>query len=190
MMAADQNLLKKLVQQAFRAGFRSFSDNGYIPKTRCQKTPMPIYGDWATIAMNNRNVLRGVFLLIIALAFGLGSLNYSIGKFSRAGPGLFPLMVSCLLFVIGLFTLVRARFLDPQPMDYNLKNIGLIMLSLCGFAAISHFVNVSAGIVFLVFCSSYAASSHTLARNIKVSVGLILVALMFQKLLGLNLPLY
>lgn len=140
--------------------------------------------------MNNRNVLRGVFLLLIALAFGLGSLNYSIGKFSRAGPGLFPLMVSCLLFVIGIFTLVRARFLDPQPMDYNLKNIALILLSLCGFALISHFVNAIAGIVFLVFCSSMAASSYTIARNIKISLALIAIALVFQKLLGLNLPLY
>ena len=40
--------------------------------------------------------------MAIALLFGLAALRYPLGQFSRAGPGLFPLMVSCLLFVIGL----------------------------------------------------------------------------------------
>ncbi len=44
--------------------------------------------------MNDRNLVRGVFLLAIALAFGLGSLRYQIGSLSRPGPGLFPLLVS------------------------------------------------------------------------------------------------
>ena len=64
--------------------------------------------------MNDRNLVRGLFLLAISLAFGLGSLRYHVGEFSRAGPGLFPLMVSCLLFLIGLITVVRSRFDKPS----------------------------------------------------------------------------
>ncbi len=140
--------------------------------------------------MKNQNLLRGLLLSAIALLFGLGSLKYNLGKFSHAGPGLFPLVVSCLLLLIGLLTVVRSRFVAPVPMNYNQKNIALILLSLCGFVVISQYVNAILGIVFLVFCSSFAGSSYSVVRNLKTSAGLIVIALLFQKLLGLNLPLY
>jgi NADH:ubiquinone oxidoreductase subunit K len=140
--------------------------------------------------MNDRNLVRGLFLVAISLAFGLQSLRYPIGQLSRAGPGLFPLIVSGLLFVIGAITIVRSRFVTRLPLNLNLKNIGIIMASLAGFALISEFVNMIAGIVFMVFFSSIAATSYSVVRNIKVAVGLVLVGLMFQKLLGFNLPLY
>ena len=141
--------------------------------------------------MNDRNLIRGLFLIAISLAFGLTSLRYPIGQFSRAGPGLFPLMVSCLLFLIGLFTVVRARFVESVRLDFKIKNIALILASLGGFAVVSEHLNMIAGIVFMVFCASFAGTaSYSVMRNLKISAGLILVALAFQKLLGFNLPLY
>ena len=136
------------------------------------------------------NLVRGLVLMAIALVFGLGSLNYSIGQFSRAGPGLFPLMVSCLLFLIGLISVVRSRFVAVVPLSYNMKNIALVLLGLCGFALLSEHLNMIAGIVFLVFCTSFAGTSYSVVRNLKISAGLIGVAFMFQKLLGLQLPLF
>jgi hypothetical protein len=140
--------------------------------------------------MNDRNLVRGLFLVAISLAFGLESLRYPIGQFSRPGPGLFPLLVSCLLLLIGLITLVRSRFGERAHISFNLKNIALVLLSLCGFALISEHLHMIAGIVFMVFCSSFAGTSYSVVRNLKVSAGLIAVAFAFQKLLGLNLPLY
>ena len=140
--------------------------------------------------MNDRNLVRGLFLIAISLAFGLTSLRYPIGQFSRAGPGLFPLMVSSLLFLIGLLTVVRSRFVERAHLNFNLKNIALIVLSLGGFAVISTYLNMIVGIVFMVFCASLAGTSYSVMRNLKVSAGLIVVAFAFQKLLGLNLPLY
>jgi len=140
--------------------------------------------------MNDRNLVRGLFLMAISLAFGLVSLRYPLGQFSRAGPGLFPLLVSCLLFLIGLITVVRSRFVERVHLSFSMKNIALILSSLCGFAVISEHLNMIAGIVFLVFCASFAGTSYSVVRNLKVSAGLIAVALAFQKLLGFNLPLY
>jgi NADH:ubiquinone oxidoreductase subunit K len=128
--------------------------------------------------------------MAIALAFGLTSLRYSIGDFSRAGPGLFPALVSSLLFVIGVVTVIRSRLVDKVRLDLNLKNIAIILASLCGFALISEHVNMIAGIVFMVFCSTMAGTSYSWVRNIKISAGLVTMALVLQKLLGLNLPLY
>ncbi len=140
--------------------------------------------------MNDRNLVRGLFIVAISLVFGLGALGYQIGRFERAGPGLFPLMVSCLLFLIGVITVVRSRFVQRVPLEFNIKNIAIILASLCGFALISAHVNMIAGIVFMVFCAAFAGSSYSVMRNLKVAAGLIAVALAFQKLLGFNLPLY
>lgn len=141
--------------------------------------------------MNNRNLARGVFLLAISLAFGLEAMRYPLGDVSRPGPGLFPLMVSSLLFLIGVITTVRSRFIERVHLEFNFKNIAIILTSLCGFALISQHLNMIVGIVFMVFCASFAGTaSYSVARNLKVSAGLIAVAFAFQKLLGFNLPLY
>ena len=140
--------------------------------------------------MNDRNLVRGLFLVAISLAFGLGSLRYPIGQFSHAGPGLFPLLVSCLLFLVGLITAVRSRFVERVPLSFNLKNIAIILSSLCGFVLISEHLNMILGIAFMVFCATFAGASYSVLRNLKISAGLVVVAFAFQKLLGLNLPLY
>jgi hypothetical protein len=141
--------------------------------------------------MNNLNLVRGVVLMAISLTFGVVSLNYKVGEFGRAGPGLFPLLVSCIVFLIGLLTVVRSRFVQPVPLSYNMKNIALVLLGLCGFAVLSKHLNMIAGIVFLVFCVSFASTtSYSVMHNLKISAGLIAVAFMFRYLLGLQLPLF
>ncbi|HKE38363.1 MAG TPA: tripartite tricarboxylate transporter TctB family protein, partial [Casimicrobiaceae bacterium] len=62
--------------------------------------------------MNNRNLVKGIFLIAISLAFGLQSLRYPIGQFARAGPGLFPLLVSSLLLLLGVTMVVRSFFTE------------------------------------------------------------------------------
>ena len=60
--------------------------------------------------MNDRNLVRGIFLVALSLAFGVTAwLHYPIGDFSRAGPGLFPLGVSAMLLLVGIATVVRSQ---------------------------------------------------------------------------------
>jgi Tripartite tricarboxylate transporter TctB family len=140
--------------------------------------------------MNNLNFVRGLFLLAIALLFGLAATRYQVGAFARSGPGLFPLIVSSMLGILGLVTMVQSRYLDPVPLNVNVKNICIILLSLCGVVLISKFVNMTAGIVFLVFFASLAGNTpYSVVRNLKITAGLLIIALIFKNLLGLNLPL-
>jgi hypothetical protein len=141
--------------------------------------------------LNNQNFVRGLFLMAIALLFGLQSFHYKIGDLSRAGPGLFPLMISVLVFLIGVASLVRSRYMEPIPLSPHIRNISLVLLAICGFALLSQFVNMIVGIIFLVFCASFAGvTPYSVVRNLKISAGLIVISLAFQHLLGLNLPLY
>ena len=138
----------------------------------------------------DRNLIRGFVLMALAVGFGLPSVNYSLGSLGRAGPGMFPFIVSCMLFVIGVITVVRARLVKPVPLNFQVRNISIILGSLCGFALLSHYLNMIVGIVFMVFCSGFASTTYSVARNLKVAAVLVLIALAFQKLLGVNLPLY
>jgi hypothetical protein len=128
--------------------------------------------------------------MAISLAFGLTSLRYSMGDFGRAGPGLFPALVSAMLFLIGVATVVRSRFVEKVRIDLNFRNIGIILASLCGFAVITMFVNMIAAIIFMVFCATLAGTTYSWKRNVKISIGLLAMAFVFAKLLGMNLPLY
>ena len=140
--------------------------------------------------MNNRNLVKGLFLIAIALAFGVGSFQYPLGHVERAGPGFFPLIVSSLLFLLGAAMVVRSRFVKREAIYFNVRNILIIMASLVGFALLSKFVNMIAGIIFLVFVSTLAGTSYSLRRNAIIAASLIAIAFVFQKGLGLQLPLY
>lgn len=138
----------------------------------------------------NRHLARGLFLAAFALAFGIGSTRYSIGTLNRAGPGLFPLMISGVLLAIAVLMIVRSHFVEKLPMEFDVRNIGMIMLGLAAFALVSKLVNMTLGIVAMVFVVSLAASRRSWKRSVAVSAGLVAVAFAFQKLLGLNLPLF
>jgi hypothetical protein len=140
--------------------------------------------------MIDRNLSRGLFLMAISLAFGLTALKYPIGDFGRAGPGLFPALVSSMLFVIGVATVIRSRYVDKVRLDMNMRNIAIILGSLCAFAVVTLFVNMIAGIITMVFVSTIAGKTYSWKRNVKISIGLVLMAFVFAKLLGMNLPLY
>ena len=140
--------------------------------------------------MPDRNLIRGLFMVAIAAIFGLQSLRYPIGRFYQAGPGLFPLLVSALLLLLGVSAVLRSRFTQRVRLNLGMKHIGLIVTSLCGFALISAHLNAGAGIAFMVFCSALAGRSYSFTRNLGVAVALIAVAVVFQTLLRLNLHLY
>lgn len=140
--------------------------------------------------MIDRNLARGLFLCAIALSFGLPALRYGIGTLSHAGPGLFPLMVSSLLLLIGVLTVVRSRFVEKLPLHFQVRNIAILLAGLCAFALVSQLLNMTVGIVAMVLIASRAGSSRSLLLSLKIAAGLVAVAFAFQKLLGLNLPLF
>lgn len=140
--------------------------------------------------LNNRDVLRGVCLIGISLVFSVPALQYPIGDLARAGPGMFPLFVSGLLFLVGVATLVRSRFVERMPMLFSFRNVGLILGSLVAFTVVSRTLNMALGIILLVFCAAAAAPPYSIVRNLQIAAVLIAIAFAFQRLFGLELNLY
>ena len=137
----------------------------------------------------NQNVIRGLALIVIALFFGGQAATYHVGTLARAGAGLFPLMVSSIVGLIGVVMLVESRFEERKPMTFNGKNTAIVLASLIGFVLIADHLNVTLAIVFLVFVSTLAGSDYSVVRNLKISAALIAIAFGFHQFLGLNLPL-
>ena len=137
--------------------------------------------------MPGESLARGVVLAMVALVFGIAALRLPIGQFSRFGAGLFPLLVSGFLLFIALIIIARSLFTTSPPLNLNLKNIAVVLLALVGFVMLTRLVDMAAGIVWLVFVASVAGASYSWQRNVKVSVGLIIIALLFERFLGLNL---
>lgn len=140
--------------------------------------------------LSNRDFLRGLALIGIALLFGVPALQYPIGTAARAGPGMFPLAVSTLLLLVGVATIVRSRVMAPVPMTFGIRNVGLILGSLVAFAVVSLTVNMALAIVVLVFCAALAAPPYSVLRNLQIAAVLIAIAFGFQQLFGLELNLY
>jgi len=140
--------------------------------------------------MNNQNLLKGVFLIAIALIFGIGSLRYQIGTLAHAGPGLFPFGVSCFVGLLGLLMIVRSRLIPPVPMDTRIKNAVLVLIALGGFALVTDLLDMTVGILFLIFTCTLASRPYLWRRNVIIALVLLAIAYAFQRLLGLNLPLF
>src|SRR5262249_5936744 len=117
--------------------------------------------------MTDQLLIRGLVLIAIALGFGISALNYQVGTFSHAGPGLFPLLVSCLLGLIGVVMVVRARLEGSVPMKFNVRNISIVLASLAGFVVIAEHVDLIAAVVYLVFVSTLAGPDYSISRNLK-----------------------
>ena len=142
-----------------------------------------------TTPMHNQKALRGLALIAAATFFAVQAATYPVGSFANAGAGLFPLLVSGLLGLIGLVMLVQSRFEPAVAMHFNARNVAIILAGLMAFVLIARHLNVLLAIVGLVFIATLAGTEWSLARNLKISVVLIGIAYAFHALLGLNLPL-
>ncbi len=140
--------------------------------------------------MTSQLFTRGIVLVAIALFFGIPSASYQVGTFSHAGPGLFPLLISGLVGLIGLVMIVRSRFESGVRMSFAVRNIAIVLASLVGFVVIATYLKVIVATIYLVFMSSLAGSDYSVRRNLKICAVLIAIAFAFHAFLGLQLPLY
>ena len=140
--------------------------------------------------MINQNVGRGLLLAAVSLFFLVQAPQLNIGGLSRPGPGLFPVIVACLLRFLAVVMLVRSRLIESVPLDFRFRNILLIAAALLSFALVSEFVNMLAGIVVMASIASFASPDFSIPRTATIAAALCAMAFAMKKLLGVQLPLY
>jgi Tripartite tricarboxylate transporter TctB family len=135
----------------------------------------------------NKKKLIGVLFVTVATFFGIKGLNYEVGTFAKPGPGLFPLIASILLFAIGIFSLIDSFLKTNTAVDFKIKNILIVLLSLIAFVLATQYVNFILGIIFLISISSFAAKKYSIMRVVKIVTALSIIILSIKYFLNVNL---
>ncbi len=134
--------------------------------------------------------MRGFAFMAVALFFGVQACGYRIGNLAQAGPGLFPMVVSAIVGAIGIGMIVGSFIQKGHRADVRLKSIGIVLISLIGFALLTEYVGALVGVTFLVFFSALAGERYDWKRNVKITLGLMVITYLFTAVLGVSLRLY
>ncbi|KQX93831.1 tripartite tricarboxylate transporter TctB family protein [Variovorax sp. Root473] len=66
---------------------------------------------------SQKTFFSGIMFTCVGAAFALGANNYNVGSAARMGPGYFPLLIGCLLTVLGLVVIASAFKIDTVDGD-------------------------------------------------------------------------
>lgn len=132
-----------------------------------------------------------MFFTAFGILTAVLSLQYRLGTIAKMGPGMFPLMLGCILSVVGLAILVpglrgRGEMARPLP----IKAAILIALSILAFAFLLLKVGLAAAIPAQVVIALLASEHFTWKRALALSVGILAFCYgVFVYFLGISVPL-
>ncbi|XVJ71771.1 MAG: tripartite tricarboxylate transporter TctB family protein [Rhizobacter sp.] len=66
---------------------------------------------------SERDFWSGILFLVVGIAFAVGATNYSMGVAARPGPGYFPLILSCLMAILGAVVLFKSLTIETEDGD-------------------------------------------------------------------------
>jgi hypothetical protein len=135
--------------------------------------------------MNQRRI-AGLIFILASCVFGIVSLtHYSTGTFNHPGPGLYPLLVSILLFVVGTLVILSGNTHQAPLNKFQFRDILIVAGAITIFAFISSHVNVLLGILIFVPLTA-AVSNVTVKTSIKLILILLVLSVAGKELLNLN----
>jgi len=70
----------------------------------------------STKPKDSTDIITGLLLMVVALFFGWQTTGLEIGTSLRMGPGYFPMVLSGLLFLLGLLVVIRAFGREGEPL--------------------------------------------------------------------------
>ena len=138
--------------------------------------------------LNNRDFLAGLlFMLLGGFAVAVAR-DYTMGSAMRMGPGYFPTVLGAILFLFGVYLLVRGiRSGEKANGDWGWKPLALITLSILLFGALVDRAGMIPALAAMFFVAAAAG------REFRFKEVLLLAALMSTFtavvfLYGLRLP--
>lgn len=70
----------------------------------------------STRPRDDTDLIAGIGLMVVAAFFGWQTLDLEIGTSLRMGPGYFPMILSGLLFLLGLLVTIKSFGREGEPM--------------------------------------------------------------------------
>jgi Tripartite tricarboxylate transporter TctB family len=63
---------------------------------------------------SERDFWSGILFLVVGVAFAVGATNYKMGVAAQPGPGYFPLILSCLMAILGAVVLFKSLTIETE----------------------------------------------------------------------------
>lgn len=138
-----------------------------------------------------RDAASGLILATIGGFAAVISSGYSLGTAKNMGPGLFPLIVSALLVLVGAALLLRSRItFEPPVSAMNWRPVAVVLASIVIFALTVDGLGIFLAVLLTILCAS--AASVRFRFSLLPLLGAILLAttctLVFSVFFGLPMP--
>jgi putative tricarboxylic transport membrane protein len=149
--------------------------------------------------MKRRDLVSSLFFLVVGVLFIIGSFSYSIWDHYGPGPGLFPLLLGVIFFILSFLLLIVSSFRKEHKEDdlmesdsLNFFAIHKTIIYLCflfGFYFLFDRFGFLLTIFFFVTSTLILFSKRSLKISLSISVlTSLLTYFIFVKLLGVQLP--
>ena len=133
---------------------------------------------------SQKDFFAGLMFLIVGIGFAIGATNYSIGEGARMGPGYFPLVLGCVMAILGgalTLTALVVETPDGAPVgNWAWKPLFFIIAANLAFGVLLGglpSIGVPAmgliiGIFALVFIASLAANTYKFKPTLFLAIAL------------------
>lgn len=140
----------------------------------------------------NRDAVAGLLLAILGASFAAYAYrNYPVGVISRMGPGMVPVIMGCLLFVIALAILLRSLTQPAESIQIDVRAALLVLASIAFFALTIEAFGTIPALLGLIIISGMAAPGRNIIHIALFALGVsAVVVFIFVYLMQLNLSLF
>ena len=138
--------------------------------------------------MNNKRFLAGLmFLAIGAVAIWMAQ-DYPIGSALRMGPGYFPIVLSGIMILFGIYELVLGIMKsDPVKGNWSIRALIVLPLAAVLFGILMEHGGFIPALVVLVFASA-ASSNEFKFMEVLISAVVLTIGSVGLFIYGLGLP--
>lgn len=141
----------------------------------------------SSLIKHPKDFYAGLMYATIGAAAVLIARDYNLGSSVRMGPGYFPTILGCLLFIVGSISMVRGFTKRGEAIDaFAWRNLFLVLGSVVLFGLTVRGAGLLLSLILLVIVSAFASSEFKLKTTLILAVvSSSLSALIFVKWLGL-----
>ncbi len=141
---------------------------------------------------NGKDFYAGLFFFFVGIVTVYEARGYSIGTARDMGPGYFPILIGCLLLVIGAATAVRGLWLKGEGFKMNTaRPLLMVSAAALSFALLLKPCGLIIALLALVFISCLGSREFRIRYAVILYVVLAAMAtILFVYILALPLPLF
>jgi hypothetical protein len=141
----------------------------------------------------NKNTISGLVLSALGLFFMLYSMsNYRIGTLQQMGPGLFPIIMGSILFVLGMMNFLQGLSeTNWGKMEFEFRSFVTIIGSIVCFGIVVPVFGVIPAVVCMLLPAVMAESRLSLLESALIILTMsVVVYIVFEVLLHMPLRLF